>query len=144
MSAVDELSAAFLLSLIGGVLMLLSGVVMGVWFSLGMPVFGGMMGGMGSMMGGYTGMMGSVGFGSGFFSLVLVFGLVSGVVVLVGAFMLRSRPREAATWGVLILVFSLVSLVGMGGFFIGAVLGLVGGILALTWKPAIQQTLQHP
>ncbi len=144
MSAVEEPSAAFLLSLIGGVLIFLGGVVTGVWFSSGMPVFGGMMGGMGSMMGGYRGMMGSASFGSGFFPVLVVFGLVSGVVVLVGAFMLRSRPREASTWGVLILVFSMVSLVGMGGFYIGAVLGLVGGILALTWKPNVQQTLQHP
>jgi len=34
-----------------------------------------------------------------------------------------------------VLVFSVLSLLGMGGFFIGAVFGIVGGMLALTWKP---------
>jgi hypothetical protein len=36
---------------------------------------------------------------------------------------------------VIVLVFSLVSLFGGGGFFIGLILGIVGGILAIVWKP---------
>jgi len=46
----------------------------------------------------------------------------------------NSKPAQASAWGTLVLVFSVVSLLGMGGFFLGAILGIVGGILALTWK----------
>ncbi|MEM2051526.1 MAG: DUF6114 domain-containing protein, partial [Candidatus Caldarchaeum sp.] len=62
-------------------------------------------------------------------------GLVSGIVVIASALMLQSRPSQAHTWGALILAFSMISIFGMGGFIIGALLALVGGILALTWKP---------
>jgi len=50
--------------------------------------------------------------------------------------MLQSRPDQVQTWGVLILVFAVVSFFSMGGFLIGAILGIVAGILALTWRPA--------
>jgi hypothetical protein len=32
-------------------------------------------------------------------------------------------------------VFSALSFLGMGGFFVGAILGIVGGVLALSFKP---------
>lgn len=48
--------------------------------------------------------------------------------------MIYNQPSKTSTWGALILAFSIVSLFGMGGFFFGAILGVVGGILALTWK----------
>ena len=38
-------------------------------------------------------------------------------------------------WGVVIVVFSAVSFVGMGGYFVGAAFGILGGALALTYKP---------
>ena len=125
--------AAFVLSLVGGVLILIGSVVVMMWAFGGMPTWGGPMG---SMMGGYGGMMGGMGFsGMGVFGGMSFLGLIAGILVLVGAVMLRSRPADASTWGIIILVFSIVSLFGMGGFFIGAVLGFVGGLLAVTWKP---------
>lgn len=69
------------------------------------------------------------------FGGLTVFGLVSGVIVLVGAILLKSRPKECNTWGVLILVFSILSFFGMGGFFIGAIIGIIGGAMALSWRP---------
>jgi hypothetical protein len=63
------------------------------------------------------------------------FGLVCGAVVLVSATMLLARVGTRRTWGILILVFSVLSLVGLGGFVIGAVLGIAGGVLTLRWKP---------
>ena len=93
---------------------------------------------MGGMMGGYQGMMGGMGLGGLFFGMG-AFAIVSGLAVLLGAAMINNRPREISTWGVVILVFSLFSLLGMGGFFIGAILGVIGGVLALTWKPPLGQ-----
>lgn len=60
--------------------------------------------------------------------------LVCGVIVVVGALMLNSRPQERVAWGLIVLVFSIVSFIGMGGFFIGAALGIAGGALALSLK----------
>jgi hypothetical protein len=59
-------------------------------------------------------------------------GIITGILVTVFALLMRSRPADRKTYGVLILVFSLLSLVGMGGFFVGALLGLIGAVLALT------------
>jgi len=127
--------ASFVLSLIAGLLVLVgSATVMGL--SSGSPRYGGMMGGYyyGGMMGGYYGMMRGFGFGGGWFYGLAAIGIVSGIIILVGAIMLYNQPASSSTWGALILAFSIVSLFGMGGFFFGAILGVVGGILALTWK----------
>jgi hypothetical protein len=76
---------------------------------------------------------------SGFVGLMGIFGLVSGVIVLVSSVMLLTRPSQTRTWSVLILVFSVMSFIGMGGFVVGAVLGIVGGALVLKWKPSTPQ-----
>jgi len=135
MSTIEKPTAPFILSLIAGVLIIAGGGTGMMWASSGMPMYGGMMGGMmDGMMGGWQGMMGGMGFG-GFLSIMTILGVISGVIVLIGSVMLYSQPAQVQTWGTIILVFSIISLFGMGGFFIGAVLGFVGGILAITWKP---------
>lgn len=72
-----------------------------------------------------------------------VLGIVSGIVVLVSAIMLKIRPGEGTMglrvccrmWGTMILVFSIVSLYAWSvGGFIGAMLGIVGAALALVVK----------
>jgi len=121
---------AFLFSLIGGIIILVAGVVSSVWFWYGSAVWGDFGDMWFGFMGGYHSMMGSVGFPLGYmlgFSLV---GLVSGIVVVVGALMLNSRPQEQFAWSVLIMVFSAISFLNMGGFFVGGFLGLVGGAVA--------------
>ena len=74
----------------------------------------------------------------------IILGVVSGIIVLISAFMLKIRPGEGTRglracciwWGSIILVFSIVSLFGgsVGGFLVGAILGIVGGALALVVK----------
>ncbi len=79
-------------------------------------------------------MMGMMGSGLGLIGIV---GIVFGLIVIVSAIMLNIRPEQHMTWGALIAVFSILSLFGgAGGFFVGLILGLIGGILAITWKPA--------
>ena len=73
---------------------------------------------------------------SGIVGLMGAFGLVSGAVVLASSVMLLTNSGQRRTWSVLILVFSMLSFVGMGGFIVGAVLGIVGGALVLRWKPS--------
>jgi Family of unknown function (DUF6114) len=80
------------------------------------------------------------GFVAGITGFVGGIGLVSGIVVLVSAIMLRNNPGQRTLWGALIVVFSVLSFFGLGGFIIGAILGLIGGIMVLTWKPAVTTT----
>lgn len=75
---------------------------------------------------------------AGMVEMMGLFGLVSGVIVLVSAVMLLTKPSQRRTWGVLILVFSVMSFLGLGGFIAGAILGIAGGILTLRWKPPTQ------
>lgn len=114
---------AFPLSLAGGVLILLGGGVS--IMSMVVPT-----GGYQGMMGMMQAMMGSFWFGMMVWAFVL--GLVSGIMVLLGAIMVYIKPKERKTWGTIIIIFSAMSFLGMGGFFIGATLGIVGGALALT------------
>ncbi len=83
-------------------------------------------------------MMGSLGapFGSGFYSSLSLIGLVTGVIVIIGASMFNLRPAEHIAWGVIILIFSVISFIDMGGFMIGAILGITGGALAISCRPS--------
>ena len=128
----EKPTTAYVLSLIAGILMVLSGS-MGSFTGM----MGGMYGGWRGMMGGYNMMGGcnttgypSWGYGMGFSIIILIMGLV----VIFGAIMLDSKPDEHKTWGTIILVFSILSILGgMGGFGIGAILGIIGGALAISW-----------
>jgi Family of unknown function (DUF6114)/zinc-ribbon domain len=111
-------STAYWLSLIGGILILLYGfaeIAEAILFSSVLE----------SIVPGATALVISLG------ALAVVFGL--GIILL--GFRLKSRPASARTSGVIILVLSLVSIIGGGGFFIGLILALIGGILAITWRP---------
>ena len=126
MSTQARPSIAFMLSLIGGIFIVLGSLFSFLMYSFWETWGWGMMGPW--MMGGY-------GFPYGFmwgFSLVA---LVAGLIVIVGGIMLQARPEEHMLWGILVLIFSIVSFVGMGGFMIGALLGIAGGALALSWRP---------
>jgi hypothetical protein len=72
---------------------------------------------------------------SGIVGVMGAFGLVCGAIVLVSATMILAKVGQRRTWGILILVFSVLSFIGLGGFIIGAILGIAGGILTLRWKP---------
>ena len=73
---------------------------------------------------------------SGFVGALAIFGMICGVIVTLSAVLLRLKPGHRQTWGILLLVFSILSFFGFGGFIAGAVLGIVGAIMTLRWKPA--------
>ncbi len=105
-------TTAFTLSLIAGVFVILGGLILaaiGAIFTF---------------------------FAFGIGAIAGIFGLVWGVIIIVSANNLRAHPEQHVTWGVIILVFSLISWAGaFGGLFIGFLLGLIGGILAISWQP---------
>jgi len=152
----EKPTVAFVLSLLAGIFILLGGGItstVGLWFEgyQGQYPYGGMMGGyygnggyngysgygwMSNMMNGYGyGMMRGLGWEFGFMGIL---GIIFGIIVIISAVLLYSRSGEHTTWGVLILVFSVLSVFGsmMGGFGIGVILGVIGGILAILWKPS--------
>jgi hypothetical protein len=116
-------TVAFILSLVGGLIILISGIV---FLMIGAAFMGSMMG---ALVPGLTGLVSSVIAGLG------IWGLICGVIILLGAYMIYTRPDTHGMWGIIILVFSLLSFIEGGGYIIGAILGIVGGILAITWKP---------
>lgn len=76
-----------------------------------------------------------IGQGPGYWFTVLL-GLAIGPAIILLAASFYNDPRHGAFYGTLILVLSIFSFFSAaGGFFIGLVLGVVGGILVLTWQP---------
>jgi len=67
-------------------------------------------------------------------------GLIFGVLVLLGAIMLHIKPANKKAWGIIIVVFSIPSVLTGGGFIIGFILGIIGGASALSRKPKMQAT----
>ncbi len=131
-----------ILSIIGGVIMAVGGLLplsmMGIWTqSGGMPWFGGM-GGM--MMGGGWGMMMSSQLSPSYSMTWGAVGVISaisaglGAIVIIGGYSIQKKPESTSSWGVAILVTSIIGLISISGFFIGPILGIIGGILALTKK----------
>ena len=67
-------------------------------------------------------------------------GLICGVLVLLGTLMLNRKPANKKVWGIMIIVFSIPSVIMGGGFIIGFILGIIGGAKALSRKPKMQPT----
>lgn len=68
---------------------------------------------------------------NGAFWLFLFIGLFSGGMVLASSILLRTKSKDRFLYGTLIIIFSVLSVVSGGGFILGALLGLLGGIAAL-------------
>ena len=74
-------------------------------------------------------------------ALDLGFGMTCGLIMVAGAIMLSRKPQQHRMWGVIVLVFSLLSIIGTaGGVFIGLLLGMVGGMYGIIWKPSIPRS----
>lgn len=105
-------TTAFVLSLIGGIFVFLVGLVLAY---------------VGSLL---------AGFGFGLFSGFFYVGLVIGILMIIFAVMLYVMPQAKTAWGAIIIVLSVASLpFTFGGFIVGFILGLIGGIFAITYKP---------
>jgi hypothetical protein len=125
-------NTASILALVGGILILLCGMLIAAVGAFILPYID------------YTKMQTPAnvinlpGLVSGVVTMVGLFGLISGIIVLASAVMLRMYPTQRKTWGVLMLVFSVLSFFGVGGFVVGAIMGIVGGVMTLTWRPPLQ------
>ncbi|HLW18261.1 MAG TPA: DUF6114 domain-containing protein [Actinomycetota bacterium] len=69
-------------------------------------------------------------------------GILVGVLVETFALLLWIQPAHRTMYGVFIVLLSLVSFItsDFGGLFIGMLLGILGGSLALAWTPVMGKT----
>ncbi len=135
----EKPTAAFVLSLIAGIFILINGALLWVLasFIANMPGFLSMIPEVAAEIPpeGIAGLA-LTPIASTILYLLTAVGVVFGILVLVGALMVYHNPSSKTGWGVIILVFSILSIVIGGGFVIGFILGIIGGALALAWKPS--------
>jgi hypothetical protein len=135
MSTKQGVTLSYVISLVGGLIVLIFSLVNLLYFGFGSSTSGNFGSFMRGAMDGYHNFMGNYASSTGFFTAVSVVSLVCGVIMVIAALVLRVHPQEHVMWGIVIVVFSAVSFVGMGGYFVGAAFGILGGALALTYKP---------
>ena len=124
MSQSEKPTSAFTWSLAAGILIVCNAVAVGVAATLFPWIF--------------PTLPGSVNNATVPFASIAVTGLICGALVLFGAVMLHTRPVNSKVWGAIVIVFSIPSVVTGGGFIIGFIIGIIGGIKALKWKPEMQ------
>jgi hypothetical protein len=106
------LDAAYILSIVGGVFIMLGGILIGLISTV------------------LTFTASSLG------AVVGLFGIILGVTIVLVALGLRFKPSQHSKWGAIIIILSSLSWIGsIGGFFIGFLLSLIGGIIAIVWHP---------
>jgi len=66
--------------------------------------------------------------------------LISAIIVLYCSIMLYIKPIQRKIWGFLIILFSILSVVYGGGFIIGLILGVVGGAIGFEWPKSVKDT----
>lgn len=109
--------ASFGVSLFGGLLILIEGVlVVAASDAIGCPCWSP----------GYSITGATVGMDGALLALV-------GFVIVCLAVEVLVQPAIHRSLGITIVLFSLLSFLGGGGFFVGGVLGVIGGILAITF-----------
>lgn len=133
MSAQDRVPA-YAISLLAGIVSFIGGVVKASQTGIIRPAYGTA----------FNNVV-STGVRSGNFGLALasarisaVILILSGVLILVSAVVMSFRFHQYPTWGTIIVAFSVVGLFAGGNFLtgIGSVLGIIGGMLAITYKTA--------
>jgi hypothetical protein len=65
-------------------------------------------------------------------TVIGAFGIIAGLAIMAMAVTIQTRQRDQRTLGAGILLLSFLSLFGVSGFFFGALLGVISGILAIT------------
>ena len=116
-------SPEFVLSLAGGIIILLGGIVSLLWLLVGFQASF-------DPLADIRNMLRTEEFRA-FQIRYTVAGLSSGVAVMLVSFMLRMKPEESRRWGFMIIVLSAMSILGMGGFIVGMALGIIGGAIAI-------------
>ena len=112
MSDNGKLTAAFILSLLGGIVVIFVSffvMVLGAVLTFFVAGIGGLFG---------------------------FFGIICGTFMIIGAIMLWYSPNNHVGWSLVVLIASILSwFSSFGGLFVGFILGLMGGIIGIIWQP---------
>ncbi len=123
----EKPTAGFVLSLIGGIIILLIGLAIAALAALVNAVAG----------------SSSVPFPT-FAPVVIsletigIIGIVTGLIVIVGGVMMYVRPQQHVVWGVLVLVISILSIFGGAGAILGIVFKPAPPMMAPPMAPPAQ------
>ena len=116
-------SPQFILSLAGGIIILLGGIVSLLWLLVDFQASFDPLADVRNMLGEQEFRVFQIRY--------TVAGISSGVAVILVSFVLKMKPEESRRWGLMIIVLSAMSILGMGGFIIGMALGIIGGAIAI-------------
>jgi hypothetical protein len=108
----EKPTTAYVLSLVGGIFVLLGGLLWAV---------------LGTLIALFT-------FGSGFILYIFV---IFGALIIVGANKINNNPQARHTWAIITIVLGAISLFGVITA-LGGLLAIIGGALALAWQPSPQ------
>ena len=114
----EKQTKAFMLSLIAGILIISNTVLLGIattWFPEMIPT-----------------LPGTTANDTTILYQLTVIGLICGILVLLGAILLQIKPVHRKIWAIMIIVFSIPSVITGGGFIIGFILGIIGGVFAFS------------
>jgi hypothetical protein len=120
MNQKEKQNKAFILSITAGILIIINSTLLGIvtmWFPWIMPTLPGSSSNDTTLL----------------YNLTII-GLVLGVIVLIGATMLHFKPAKKKLWGIIIVIFSIPSIITGGGLIIGFILGIIGGVKAIRQK----------
>lgn len=145
----NNVSIAAILSIVGGFIMIIGGISIFFLFGWYQSMFGGegifimnrMMhsgddgnGDIGDGIGWWwPGMMIATSSGAMIGGLIALssLSLGAGAVSIAGGYKIYKHPESIRNWGFVVLTASIVGLFGLGGFGIGAIIGIVAGIIAI-------------
>ncbi len=124
----NQANVSFVLSVVSGVLILLQGTLRVIRTQWGLEL------GIGEFR--------RPSLGGADFKILGIVSVILGIVVIIGAVLLR-RPDRARQGGITVIAFSVLSIFAGGGFIAGLILGVVGGALALSnYQPGKHQSKQ--
>ncbi len=78
----------------------------------------------------------------GYLSGIFLVGLVVGFLTVLMGLLMIAVPGGHTLWGVLAIGLSIVSIpLALGGFLVGFLLALIGGVLSVRWKGKVDRIL---
>ena len=112
-----DMTAPFVLGLIGGIIILVISLIVGLF----MAAVGGAIGSL----------VGSAGAGAAIGSLMGLWGIIVGVLIIVGSVLMRGNNAKAGA--IITLIFGILAFFTPGmGIIVGPILAIVGGALGLS------------
>lgn len=134
--AINKPVVAIVLSLIAGIFALINGLfrLLYLFFGFSMTQLFGSFGELLRISSSFDRLMGSLGT-----PVFAVADAIAGLLIIIGALMIDSHPRESRKWGAIILILSTYGVIGgsLTGLHIVGVFGFVGGAIAIIWKPLL-------